>query len=61
MKYGWTRKWSGGSADLELTPGDKLNIAWKDQGANGIWTTKAEVPINDQAKSKISFAHEWTY
>jgi len=35
MKYGWTRKWSGGSADLALTPGEKLNVVWKDQGANG--------------------------
>jgi len=61
MKYGWTRKWNGGSADLALTPGEKLAVVWKDQGANGVWTTKAEVPINDQAKSKISFAHEWTY
>ena len=61
VKYGWVRKWSGGSADLKLTPGDKLTVEWKDQGANGVWTTKAEIPVNDQAKSKISFAHDWTY
>jgi hypothetical protein len=61
VKYGWVRKWSGGSADLKLTPGEKLTVEWKDQGANGVWTTKAEIPVNDQAKSKISFAHDWTY
>ena len=61
VKYGWVRKWSGGSADLKLTPGEKLTVEWKDQGANGVWTTKAEIPVNDQSKSKISFSHDWTY
>jgi len=60
MKYGWLRKWSGGSVESTLTPGDKLTVEWKDNGANGVWSTRAEIPVHNQANSKVSFAREWT-
>lgn len=61
MKYGWTRNWNGGSIESQLTPGDKLSLTWKDNGASGTWTTKADIPIEDQSKTKISFSRDWNY
>ena len=61
MKYGWTRNWTGGSLESEYTPGDKLSLAWKDNGANGQWTTKADIPIENQSNTKVSFSRDWNY
>jgi len=61
MKYGWTRHWTGGSLESEYTPGDKLSLAWKDNGANGQWTTKADIPIENQSNTKVSFSRDWNY
>jgi len=61
MKYGWTRKWNGGSLESELTPGNKVSLTWKDNGANGAWTTKADIPLEDQSNTKVSFSRDWNY
>lgn len=61
VKYGWTRKWTGGSLDTTFTPGDKVVLEWKDEGANGTWKTKADIPIENQANTKVSFSRDWSY
>ncbi len=61
LSYGYKRKWTGGSLLAKLLPGDKLSLTWKDHGANGAWTTQADIPFDDASKSKVSFSHEWDY
>ena len=61
MKYGWVRHWNGGSLESEYTPGDKLALSWKDNGANGQWTTKADIPLENQSNTKVSFSRDWNY
>ena len=61
MKYGWTRKWNGGSLESELTHGNKVSLTWKDSGANGAWTTKADIPLEDQSNTKVSFSRDRNY
>jgi len=61
IAYGWNRKWSGGSLNSKLFPGDKVEFTWKDEGASGTWTTKAEVPLEDQSKTKVTFNRDWNY
>lgn len=61
MTYGWNRKIAGGSLGTKLHPGDKVEVTWEDSGANGIWTTKAEVPLDNHANTKVSFSRDWNY
>lgn len=61
ITYGWKRKWTGGSLQSSFHPGDKFAFIWKDEGSSGTWTTKAEVPVNDAANTKISFNRDWVY
>eukprot|EP01038_Epipyxis_sp_PR26KG_P008366 gene8366-11320_t len=61
IAYGWNRKWTGGSLKTKLYPGDKVAFEWKDDGASGSWTTKAEVPLEDQSKTKVTFNRDWNY
>jgi len=61
ISYGWTRKINGGSVESRLHPGDRLELDWKDNGANGAWNTKAEIPLDDHSKSKVSFSRDWNY
>jgi len=57
--YGWTRKWNGGSLETTLYPGDKVTLDWNDNGTNGVWKTKAVVPLDDAQSAKISVARDW--
>lgn len=59
VKYGWTRKWEGGSLESTLYPGDKVTLEWDDDSSNGVWKTKATVPINDMKASKVSVSRDW--
>lgn len=59
--YGWTRKWNGGSLKSKLFLNDKVAFEWKDEGANGAWTTKAEVPLKGDSQPKVSFSRDWVY
>ena len=61
MTYGWTRKINGGSLETKLHPGDKVDLTWEDNGASGVWTTKAEVPLENHAGTKVSFSRDWNY
>tara|TARA_B110000090_G_scaffold197541_1_gene235591 strand:+ start:211 stop:864 length:654 start_codon:yes stop_codon:yes gene_type:complete len=61
MSYGWTRKINGGKFGSRLFPGDRVDLTWEDEGASGVWTTKAEVPLDNAANSKISFSRDWNY
>lgn len=61
ISYAYKRKWVGGSLLAKVFPGDKVSVTWKDHGANGAWTTQADVPFDDASKSKVSFSHEWDY
>lgn len=61
MTYGWLRKINGGTIGATLHPGDKVEINWEDNGANGVWKTKAEVPLEDHSATKISFSRDWNY
>jgi len=63
--YAWTRKINGGSVKATLYPNDKYNIVWKDEGTDGEWTAKIEVPIDNMGvsgrTSKFSITRDWTY
>jgi hypothetical protein len=61
MTYGWTRKINGGELNTRLHPGDRVDVTWEDRGANGIWSTRAEVPLENTANTKISFSRDWAY
>ena len=61
MTYGWNRKINGGTLGTKLHPGDKVEISWEDNGANGVWTTKAEVPLDNTQNTKVSFSRDWNY
>jgi len=60
MSYRWNRKISGGSIDTKFH-GENVEVEWKDNGSNGVWSTKANIPINNHAGTKISFSREWAY
>jgi len=69
--YAWTRKIKGGSVKATLYPNDKYNIVWKDNGTDGEWTAKVEVPIEKAPAvppkgyvartSKFSITRDWNY
>jgi len=59
MKYGWLRKWEGGSLETTLYPGDKVTLQWDDDSSSGVWKTKATVPMNDIKGSKVSVSRDW--
>ncbi|KAJ1442706.1 hypothetical protein B484DRAFT_389913 [Ochromonadaceae sp. CCMP2298] len=61
LAYAWTRKWTGGSVKTKLTPGEKVDVEWKDEGAGGVWTTSAEFPLEDSAAAKVSISRDWKY
>lgn len=61
LTYGYKRKWAGGSVEGVLTPGDKVDLTWEDDGSNGLWTTKAEIPLEDASQSKVSVTRDWNY
>lgn len=61
MSYKWNRKFTGGSLEAKFNPGDNLALEWTDKGSNGEWVTKADIPVDNQAATKISFSRKWTY
>jgi len=56
MTYGWKRRIAGGTVDTKLHPGDKVEVTWEDSGASGVWTTKAEVPLDNHAGTKVGLS-----
>jgi len=61
MTYGYKRSWVGGSLTSKFHPGDKVSVEWKDAGAAGNWVTTADIPLDDQKNTRVSFAREWNY
>jgi len=65
--YAWTHAIKGGSVKTTLYPYDKINFVWKDEGTDGTWTAKVEVPIEYKytaatgKSSKFSITREWAY
>jgi len=59
MSYRWNRKINGGCIDAKLNPGHTLDVAWQDNGSNGVWSTKASIPVHDPSGTKVSFNREW--
>jgi len=59
LKYKWTRALKGGKLETTLTPGDKLNVDWTDNGADGAWKTSAEIPLEDRKNTKLSITRNW--
>jgi len=59
MSYRWQRKINGGSVDAKLKPGNTLDVEWQDQGSNGVWSTKASIPVNNLSGTKVSFSRDW--
>jgi hypothetical protein len=55
------RNINGGKLGTRLHPGEKVDITWEDNGANGVWTTKAEVPLENTGNTKVSFSRDWAY
>ena len=62
VKYGWLHKWSGGSVESTLYPDNRVMVVdWLDEGTNGVWKTKAQIPLCEPKKTKISVSREWKY
>jgi len=62
MTYGWTRALNGGgSVQAVYNPGETVDVTWKDNGANGVWNTKASIPVDDHSSTTISFSRDWKY
>jgi len=61
VSYRWKRALTGGSIDTKFNPGNNVEVEWTDNGSNGVWKTKADIPVNDHAATKISFSREWNY
>jgi len=59
VTYGWTRKWDGGSLETTYHPGDKAVLEWQDKGASGTWKTKASIPVENHANTKVSITRDW--
>ena len=59
VKLGWLRKIDGGSIDAVLTPGEKLDLDWKDESSTGVWRTKASIPATDLKGTKVSVSRDW--
>jgi len=59
LKYGWTRKWDGGSLTSTYTPNDSIKLDWKDSGVNGQWRTEATIPVDDAKGTKVSISRDW--
>lgn len=57
-----TRNLDSGSISADFHPSDNnVIVEWKDQGASGDWTTKAEVPLDNSASTKISVSRKWNH
>jgi hypothetical protein len=62
ITYGFIRELEGGgSVEGTLFPGEKFDVKWKDNGANGVWTTKASIPVKETENTKITFSRDWKY
>ena len=62
MAYAWRRRWAGGALVTRVHPNaedKRVELEWSDVGTNGVWTTRAEFPLEDTSKVKISVSRDW--
>ena len=59
ITYGYRHNLANGNLDTTLHPGDNVVVEWTDKSATGSWKTKVDVPLQDQSKTKVSFARDW--
>jgi hypothetical protein len=59
VSYEWIHKWVGGCIRSAFHPSESVSVEWKDHGSTGAWTTKATVPLDNLANTKVSFSHDW--
>jgi hypothetical protein len=59
VTYGYKRTNANGALDTSLVPGEKVTLEWTDNSSSGAWKTKVDVPLQDQSKTKVSFARDW--
>lgn len=62
MAYAWRRRWAGGALVTRVHPNaedKRVELEWSDVGTNGVWTTRAEFPLEDTSKVKLSVSRDW--
>lgn len=60
MSYSWRRFLDSGSLSAAFHPGKNVELEWRDQGASGVWVSRADVPMENPSKPKFSFSREWS-
>lgn len=61
LGLGYKRSWAGGSVKSVLSPGEKVDVEWKDEGATGTWNVKTMFPLEGAAQPTISIGRDWNY
>lgn len=59
VTYGYNRKCASGAVDASVVLGENVVVEWTDNSASGAWKTTLDVPLQDQKKTKVSFARDW--
>lgn len=61
LSYGYKRKWAGGFVKSTLSPGEKIDIELEDNGSTGTWKVNTAIPLENDAKPKVSITRDWIY
>lgn len=62
LGLGVTRRWTGGKVNALLKyPEEKVVVQWQDNGVNGVWNSKVEVPVRDTKNTKVSLSRDFVY
>eukprot|EP01035_Chromulina_nebulosa_P018215 gene18215-23881_t len=61
ISYKYSRKLSAGSISGKFIPDDKVEVEWKENVSNGVWITKADIPLDRSKNTKISLTKQWDY
>jgi len=56
--YSYGRKLSNGALDVDVHPGDSVDVEWTDNASSGAWKTKVNYPLGG-GSTKVSFNREW--
>jgi len=61
ISYKYSRKLSAGSISGKFIPDDKVEVEWKENVSNGVWITKADIPLDRSKSTKIALTKQWDY
>lgn len=61
INYIWLRKWNNGLLKTKLTPGQLIDLEWKDKGCHGEWITNVMIPLQSDKKPILSLQREWSF